>query len=249
MAIVRVEKVENYSVINNYFLNDPSISFKAKGLLAYLLSKPNDWQIYIEHLKKTSTDGKDSIASIIKELINANYISRDTMRNEKGQMNGYNYVVYEHPVNRYAVTKEVYPETEKPSPVKSETVKPEQANPSLLNTDVNQVFNKQNTDLREYGGKLSADADPLTQDTEIKEKRKPFKIPTLDECEDVYCLQYWEIYGTKAEKSMDMKYLNGEAQKLYDYYSANGWRVGKNPMKDLKATIRNWIRRQSEFRR
>ena len=40
---------------------------------------------------------------------------------------------------------------------------------------------------------------------------------------------------------------NVDAEKFYDYYSSNGWKVGKNPMKDWKAAARNWIRRKSEF--
>lgn len=142
MPIVRVEKVENYSVINNYFINDANLSWKAKGLLTYLLSKPNDWQVYVEHLKNISADGKESTASGIKELIEAGYIVRDTVRNDRGQLNGFNYVVYEHPANRYAIVKEVLPETENPSPVNSET-----ENPALLNTDVNQILTEQNKKL------------------------------------------------------------------------------------------------------
>lgn len=39
----------------------------------------------------------------------------------------------------------------------------------------------------------------------------------------------------------------GEPQKFIDYYSSNGWKVGKNPMRDWKATARNWTRRSNQF--
>ena len=63
----------------------------------------------------------------------------------------------------------------------------------------------------------------------IKEniKRKVFKKPTLDELKE-YCLS--------SSLSVDYQYF-------YDYYESNGWRVGKNPMKDWKATLRNWDRK------
>lgn len=66
----------------------------------------------------------------------------------------------------------------------------------------------------------------------IKEniKRKVFKKPTLDELKE-YCLS--------SSLSVDYQYF-------YDYYESNGWRVGKNPMKDWKATLRNWDRKNKQ---
>ena len=66
----------------------------------------------------------------------------------------------------------------------------------------------------------------------IKEniKRKVFKKPTLEELRE-YCIS--------ASLSVDYQYF-------YDYYESNGWKVGKNLMKDWKATLRNWNRRNNQ---
>ena len=66
----------------------------------------------------------------------------------------------------------------------------------------------------------------------IKEniKRKVFKKPTLEELKE-YCIN---------------ASLNVDYQYFYDYYESNGWRVGKNTMKDWKATLRNWNRRNNQ---
>ena len=51
------------------------------------------------------------------------------------------------------------------------------------------------------------------------------------------------------EKYCDEKGIFGfDAQKFIDYYDSNGWKVGRNPMKDWRATIRTWIRNENERR-
>lgn len=97
MAIVRTHKRENPFVqIDKTMLSDRSISYKAKGILAYLLSKPNDWITYISDLEKRSSDGRDSIRTGLKELEDNGYIERKRVR-EKGQFKGWEYIVYEQP--------------------------------------------------------------------------------------------------------------------------------------------------------
>ena len=68
------KKTENFTILDNTLFKDESISWKAKGLLAYLLHLPNDWQIYLEDLKNRSTDGIDSTRSAMNELIEKGYI-------------------------------------------------------------------------------------------------------------------------------------------------------------------------------
>ena len=45
MAIVRVPKVNNYTIMSNHHLIDHELSFKAKGLMSYMLSRPDNWDI------------------------------------------------------------------------------------------------------------------------------------------------------------------------------------------------------------
>ena len=59
---------------------------------------------------------------------------------------------------------------------------------------------------------------------------KKFQKPTLEEL----------------KRYIDEKNLNVDAEKFLDYYSSNGWRVGKNPMKSWEATVRNWNRREEQ---
>lgn len=100
MSTFRVMKnKENpYVMINKEFLSDENLSWKAKGLLAYILSLPDDWQLYESELVKHSSDGKDSLKSTIKELIERGYVVRgERIRNSSGHMGGYSYEVFENP--------------------------------------------------------------------------------------------------------------------------------------------------------
>ena len=79
-----IKNKENpYVMINKQFLDDERLSWKSKGILTYLLSKPDSWQIYETELTKHSTDRLDSLKSGLKELINIGYVRREQIRNRK----------------------------------------------------------------------------------------------------------------------------------------------------------------------
>lgn len=96
--IFRIEKHEKYVVLDKGFLNDPRISFKAKGVLAYMLSKPDGWNFVETDIARHGKDQSLAIKTAIKELIAAGYITRgNRKRNEKGQLGAYEYIVREVP--------------------------------------------------------------------------------------------------------------------------------------------------------
>ena len=78
-------------------LQDKGLSWKAKGLLAYLLTLPPDWQIYIRELQKHATDGRDSTASALKELMVAKYVIKTRKHRPNGTFQGYTYQVLDTP--------------------------------------------------------------------------------------------------------------------------------------------------------
>ena len=96
MAVFRVYKESgNFVTVHKSFIHDDNLSWKAKGILLYLLSRPDDWRIYETELNKHSSDGRDSLRTGIKELEEAGYIHRTRKRNEKGQLREYEYQVFE----------------------------------------------------------------------------------------------------------------------------------------------------------
>lgn len=82
-GIVRA-KDTNYVVMDKTFLNDTRLSWKAKGILAYMLSKPDDWTFYLDELIKHSTDGKSSFKSGFNELKKYGYVRMERKKREDG---------------------------------------------------------------------------------------------------------------------------------------------------------------------
>ena len=68
MAVFRVEKTRNYTVMSNQHLRDKRLSLKAKGLLSLMLSLPEDWDYTTKGLARICKDGVDSICTTVREL-------------------------------------------------------------------------------------------------------------------------------------------------------------------------------------
>ncbi|MCD7854994.1 MAG: helix-turn-helix domain-containing protein, partial [Clostridiales bacterium] len=102
-TVVRVEKNKNFTAMSNYHLWDKRLSFKAKGLMSFMLSVSDNWKFTIRGLASMAKDGADSVASAVKELENAGYVVRSRSRNEKGQMGEVEYTIYENPGDNNSV--------------------------------------------------------------------------------------------------------------------------------------------------
>ena len=134
MEIIRVIKNKNYSVIANGIFRDRRISLKAKGLLAMLLSLPQNWNLSIEGLTKITKEGRHSITNTITELIENGYIDRNQIR-DKGKFVGYQYIVNEKPKSAKPITAK--PLTEKPIQLSKEN------NKVKKNKDITETLKKE----------------------------------------------------------------------------------------------------------
>lgn len=96
--IIRVKKrPSNFVIIDKTFLEDDRLSYKAKGILAYLLSKPDNWKVIVSDLVKHSKDGFDSVYSGLKELKKYGYYEKNPIRDEKGIIIRWESIIYEVP--------------------------------------------------------------------------------------------------------------------------------------------------------
>ena len=149
MAVFRIEKTRDYTVMANHHLRNTKLSLKAKGLLSLMLSLPEDWDYTTKGLAKICKDGVDSICSTVNELEEHGYVIRERIRNAKGQLTDIQYTILEQP--KPSQPGQGKPKQENPvlgNPVlgSPEQEEPEQGNPAQLNTNTssNQGLN---TDL------------------------------------------------------------------------------------------------------
>lgn len=97
MAVFRVEKTRDYTVMANHHLRNKTLTLKAKGLLSLILALPEDWDYTLKGLSFISRESLDAIREAVKELEQAGYIVRSRERNGKGQLKGTEYIIYERP--------------------------------------------------------------------------------------------------------------------------------------------------------
>ena len=97
MPVFRVDKSREFTVIANCVFKDRTLSAKAKGLLAEMLSLPENWDYTLKGLTYLFSDGLDSVRQGIKELEEHGYVVRERKRDEKGRLGDMEYVIYETP--------------------------------------------------------------------------------------------------------------------------------------------------------
>ena len=113
MSVFKIEKNDNYTVMSNYHLRDKNLSYKAKGLLSFMLSLPEDWDYSLAGLCKISKEGRDGIRSILKELQEHHYLEIEKVRGKKGYFE-YNYLIYEKPILIEKDHEKNIPDTDNP---------------------------------------------------------------------------------------------------------------------------------------
>ncbi len=138
MAVFRVEKTKDFTIMSNHHLRNTELSLKAKGLLSLMLSLPENWDYTTKGLAHICKDGVDSITTALKELERHGYLTRQRLRYENGQLGDIEYTIHEKPAS---IEKQVFsPKRENPRQVNPEQAKPKQEepgqeNPAQLNTN------------------------------------------------------------------------------------------------------------------
>jgi len=131
-SILKKKKKNNYTSISNDFLQDPYISFEAKGLAASLLSRPEDWEINVSALMSEGKIGRDKVNKIILELIKAGYMYKSQSRTSgKFSRN----ILFISDEKDYLFEEVIEKERTSPLTEKTATVKPVTGEPSTENPE------------------------------------------------------------------------------------------------------------------
>ena len=192
MSTFRVNKNVNYTVMSNHHLQDKRLSLKAKGLLSYMLSLPDDWDYSLKGLTVGCKDGLDSVRTAVLELEEHGYVRRQKVRNAKGQIIDYDYQVYESPVEDAPAVPGKEGGPSDPSATKSPKSRmkpcsspfldfPNLAEPNLEKA-TQQNTNKQNTKRQStnLSGQTDESADFDQMEAQVREEfRERLEIDTL----------------------------------------------------------------------
>ncbi len=116
----------NFTILSNAVINDERLSFRARGILTWLLSKPDDWHTRSESIAAQSPprEGRDAVRSALRELAELGYLVREKIQNERGQWSTIQ-TVYEEPVTG-------------PAPGEPTAGAPTSGSPALLSVPRNQ---------------------------------------------------------------------------------------------------------------
>lgn len=139
MSIIRSARPEtHFGVYANELVRDNRLSYKARGILLELLSRPDNWRVSAELLAKEGKDGRDSIMAGLKELRDLGYIVTSRKQNEKGQWTTES-IVYDSPQTDTPKTgfpSSAEPSSDKPvvieEPIKKDRERKGETNPDGL---------------------------------------------------------------------------------------------------------------------
>ncbi len=201
--VIRVERNDNYTVMANYHLRDKNLSCKAKGLMSFMLSLPEDWDYSVNGLVSCLMEGKDAVRNMLKELEEKGYLVRSQTRNSKGGFADVEYVLHEMPMSENPTTG---------NPI---TAKPISENPPQINTNITNILNEINTDISP------------------RAKKKGFTPPTLEEVSEYIREKGYAIdakHFMDYYESADWHFANGKPVKNWKQcvvtWSRNGYSNG-----------------------
>lgn len=244
MAVYRVHKDHNFSIIYNAPIKDTRLSLRARGLIVTMLALPDDWKYNLPGLAQQTSDGVQMVKSALVELRDLGYVHVRKERNEATGKYEYEYDIYECPVSpdpsRAAKDMETHevqlsipgldpdsenkgsecdtsPDTPSPHMESPDVVEPDMVGSTLLSTELLST-EKQRTEGQSTEKKSSKGR-----------RKKTFVPPTVEEVR-----QYCEERG------------NGiDAQYFVDYYAANDWHDSKgDPVKSWKQRVLTWEGRE-----
>ena len=160
MAVFRVERTHNYTVMSNYHLRDKGLSLKAKGLLSLMLSLPETWDYTLFGLAKISLEGKDAIRATVVELEKAGYIQRHQTTGKDGKFGSNEYIIREYPVSH------------EPPPEGPSSAQPLSENPSTVPPSAGATLTENPTQIKK---------DPVKKDQEITDSvsTESFPFPSV----------------------------------------------------------------------
>ena len=218
MAVYRVHKTRDYTVMSNHHLRDENLSLKAKGMLSMMLTLPDDWRYNISGLTSLIKEGKTTVRTTLRELREAGYVVVTKVKNENTGLFEYTYDIYETPVppgQRVSTKDQINPDTGFPYLVTPQLVIPGLDNPdmdteTLLNKEI-QSTEEQKKEIRKKGkpkqsslddaiAKRTSNPELVTALNEFVRMRSRIRKPLTDYALRLRLDKLWKLGSTDEER-------------------------------------------------
>lgn len=254
MSIIRGPRPEtNFYVLNKDISEDRRLSWAARGLLVYLLGKPDHWQVSVKALVNATSDSakatkRDGVYALLRELEAAGYLTKDQGRSGGGKFGEQCYIVSEDPRSPsnqpswQPYPDQPYTDNPTPHPAQPCTAQPYTANPTqvsierAVSTDVVIEIASPTAPPNECGASTVQPV-PIKPKPRPREASQGTRLPT-----DWMLTQ--ELGEWALSEGLTRDRIRQEADRFRDYWIAKPGSAGRKT--DWPATWRNWVRRASE---
>lgn len=227
-SIQKTRHKGNFTAVNNDFIRDPKLSWKAKGIIIYIMSLPDDWQLNLNELIKHAKDGRDATYNGIKELIDNGYCKRIEKHDMRGLFSGCEYLISD--------TKEYI--SEKPNTDKPHTENPYTDNPQQLNTNIDKTVSlTDNNNIPADGGLFDGqpEFEPITV---TRPRRTSENLCIFENSKYADYKLFAAEFNSPEFDGVDI---------VYYYHVVSDWSASKGAKKrDWIATARNFMRKDME---
>ena len=202
MAVFRIERTRDYTVMSNHHLRNEKLSLKAKGLLSMMLSLPEDWNYTTRGLAKICKEGVDAIGGALRELETAGYIVRHQLRDRQGRISDTEYIIYEQPQPKNPDMDS--PDTENPDMEKPDTEKPAELNIEKSNTQKS-MTHKSSTDSIPFREKTAAKPpERKGRDAMSVTEMKNYRDLILENIEYPYLCREFDTYREDLDEIVEL---------------------------------------------
>ena len=184
MGVFRIEKTQNYTVMSNHHLRNPTLSLKAKGLLSQILSLPDTWDYTLKGLSHINRESIEAIRTAVLELEKAGYITRQQKRDTKGKMSNIEYTIFEQP--QELENTQVSPSCDFPITDNPTSVFPTSENPLQINKERKAIKEQSITDLSSTESNPIPPQTPTQQTQEQEQDRKRTEVAHSKSVFDIY---------------------------------------------------------------
>ncbi len=207
MAVFRIERTRDYTVMSNHHLRDKALSLKSKGLLSMMLSLPEDWNYTTRGLAKICKEGVDAIGGALRELEAAGYIVRHQLRDRQGRISDTEYVIYEQPQPKAPDTPQpdtASPDTENPYLADPDTEKPAELNIEKSRTQKSNTQGSSTDSIPFRGTAAARPPERKGRDAMSMEEMQDYRELILENIEYDHLYREFETYREDLDEIVEL---------------------------------------------